>query len=122
MTKLTIDLYSVDMGIRSAIRTAFEGVGYSVTEYVDTSKPERVDINEVRQAGTVGRLNLPERVDAIVTKTSLNRAVEGLAATHGLRQSRNDVYCYVIPEALPALRAKLDKLGSLTIVGGDQAR
>lgn len=120
--KLRIDLYSVDMGIRSVIRSAFEGTGYELTEFTDTSKMLRDNVNEVQQPGTVGRLNLPQRVDAIVTKTGLNRAVEGLAATHGLRQGRNDVYCYVLPEAMPALRGKLSKLGSLVIVGGDQAR
>ncbi|MCG7607136.1 hypothetical protein [Mycobacterium sp. CnD-18-1] len=120
--KLRIDLYSCDMGIRSAIRTAFQGAGYTVTEHTDSSRPERVDINEVRQPGAVGRLSLPECVDAVVTKTGLNRASEGLAATLALKQSRNDVYCYVLPEALDALRTKLSKLGSLTIVGSDQAR
>lgn len=122
MDKSKITLYSVDNMIRSAIRTAFEGAGYELTEHTDASKPERVDINEVRQPGTIGRLTLPDRVDAVVTRTNLNKASEGLAATQALKQGRNDVYVYVLPEALDALRAKLEKLGSIVLVGSDQAR
>ncbi|AID58931.1 hypothetical protein PBI_GAIA_112 [Mycobacterium phage Gaia] len=120
--KLRVELYSVDLGIRSAIREAFTGAGYELIEWTDTSRPLRTDIDERQQPGAIGRLMLPDRVDAVVTKTSLSRSVEGLAATQGLKQGRNDVFAYVLPEALPALRAKLDKLGSLVIVGGDQAR
>ncbi|ATS92991.1 hypothetical protein SEA_SUPERPHIKIMAN_150 [Mycobacterium phage Superphikiman] len=81
-----------------------------------------MDLNEEQQPGTIGRLQLPERVDAVVTKTGLNARVEGLAASLALKQSRNDVYCYVIPEALDALRARLDRMGELVIAGGDQAK
>ncbi|WPH57792.1 hypothetical protein [Mycobacterium phage WXIN] len=121
-TKLKITLYSVDMGVRSAVRAAFEGAGYDVLEITDASKQPRVDINEEQQPGTMGRLALPDRVDAVVTKTGLNSKIEGLAATLALKQGRNDVYAYVLPEALNALRGKLDRLGELVIVGGDQAK
>ncbi|AAN12802.1 gp160 [Mycobacterium phage Omega] len=110
------------MGIRSAIRTAFEGAGYAVKEVTDSSRPPRVDIDEEQQPGTISRLRLPDRVDAVVTKTGLNSRVEGLAASLALKQGRNDVYCYVIPDALDALRAKLDRMGELVLVGGDQAK
>ncbi|AGS82447.1 hypothetical protein SEA_YEET_147 [Mycobacterium phage Yeet] len=120
--KLKVTLYSSDNGIRSAIRTAFSGAGYDLLEITDASKAPRVDLNEEQQPGTIGRLQLPERVDAVVTKTGLNARVEGLAASLALKQSRNDVYCYVIPEALDALRAKLDRMGELVIAGGDQAK
>lgn len=122
MDKLKIDLYSTSDQIRSAIREAFKGAGYEVIEHTDGSKPERMDITEVRQAGAYGLLTLPDRVDAVVTRTNLNKSSEGLAATLALRQSRNDVYCYVLPEAIDALRAKLSKLRHLVIVGSDQAR
>lgn len=119
-----IVLYSCSDQIRSAIRTAFEGAGYFVKEIVDASKgPTKNEaIHEEQQPGTAGRLNLPVRVDAVVTRTNLNRSSEGLAAVLALKQQRNDVYCYVLPEALPALRDKLDRLGSLVIVGSDQSR
>ena len=122
MSKLKVTLYSVDLGIRAAIREAFKGAGYELLEVTDASKQPRVDINEEQQPGTVGRLRLPHRIDAVVTKTGLNSKVEGLASTHALKQNRNDVYCYVLPEALDALRAKLDRLGELVIIGGDQAK
>lgn len=122
MSKQKITLYSADNGIRSYIRKAFEGVGYELLEVTDASKAERVDVNEERQPGTIGRLVLPERVDAVVTKTALNTRVEGLAASLALRQGRNDVYCYVLPQAIDPLRDKLDRLGELVIVGGDQAK
>ena len=120
--KLQVTLYSVDNAIRSAIRTAFEGAGYELTEWTDTSKPLRNDINEHQEPKAIGRLTLPDRVDAVVTRTNLNKASEGLAATQALKQGRNDVYVYVLPEALDALRAKLERLGSIVLVGSDQAR
>ena len=122
MSKLKITLYSADATIRSAIRTAFEGAGYDILEVTDASKPPRVDVNEERQEGTVGRLRLPDRVDAVVTRTGLNSKSEGLAASLALKQGRNDVYVYVLPEALDALRAKLDRLGDIVIAGSDQAK
>lgn len=120
--KLQVTLYSVDNAIRSAIRTAFEGAGYELTEWTDTSKPLCNDINEHQEPKAIGRLTLPDRVDAVVTRTNLNKASEGLAATQALKQGRNDVYVYVLPEALDALRAKLERLGSIVLVGSDQAR
>lgn len=117
-----ITLYSADNGIRSYIRKAFEGAGYDLLEITDASKAERVDINEERQPGTIGRLELPERVDAVVTKTALNTRIESLTASLALRQGRNDVYCYVLPQALNPLRDKLDSLGEIVLVGGDQSK
>lgn len=122
MSKLKVTLYSSDNGIRSAIRTAFEGAGYDVLEVTDASKPERTDINEERQPGTIGRLGLPKLVDAVVSTAAANKRSEGLAASMALMQNRNDVYLYVLPEALDALRAKLDRLGELVLVGADQAK
>lgn len=122
MSKLKITLYSADAAIRSAIRTAFEGAGYDLLEITDASKPERVGINEERQEGTIGRLRLPDRVDAVVSRSGLNSKSEGLAASLALKQNRNDVYVYVIPEAMDALRGKLDRLGDIVICGADQAK
>jgi DNA-binding response OmpR family regulator len=122
VTKQRITLYSADAAIRKAIRDAFEGVGYDVLEITDASKAERPDINEQRQEGTIGRLRLPDRVDAVVSRTGLNSKSEGLAASLALKQSRNDVYVYVLPEAMDALRAKLDRLGDIVIAGADQAK
>lgn len=120
--KQKITLYSCDNSIRCAIRTAFEGIGYDVTEITDAAKMERKGINEERQEGTVGRLNLPNRVDAVVSTSSANKRSEGLAASMALMQNRNDVYLYVLPEAINALRNKLDKLGELVLVGADQSK
>ncbi|WP_212808835.1 hypothetical protein, partial [Acinetobacter baumannii] len=75
--KLKVTLYSSDNGIRSAIRTAFSGAGYDLLEITDASKAPRVDLNEEQQPGTIGRLQLPDRVAAVVTKTGLNSWVEG---------------------------------------------
>lgn len=122
MSKLNITLYSADNGIRSAIRTAFEGAGYHLLEVTDASKPERTEINEERQPGTIGRLGLPKRVDAVVSTSAANKRSEGLAASMALMQNRNDVYLYVLPEALDALRTKLDRLGDIVLVGADQAK
>ncbi len=122
VTKQRITLYSADATIRKAIRDAFEGVGYDVLEITDASKAERPGINEQRQEGTIGRLRLPDRVDAVVTRSGLNSKTEGLAASLALKQGRNDVYAYVLPEAMDALRAKLDRLGDIVIAGADQAK
>ena len=122
MEKLKITLYSVDNGIRSAIRTAFTGAGYIVTEITDSSKLPRADINEKQQPGTFGRLNLPHKVDAVISTAALNRKTEGLAASLALKQNRNDVYPIVLPEAFDFLRARLANFGELTLVGADQAK
>lgn len=120
--KLSIRLFSVDMGIRSAIRTAFSGEGYEVLEITDSAKFSRDNVNEERQEGTIGRLNLPDNVDFVVTRSALNRRVEGLAASLGLQQRRNDVFAVVLPQALNFLRDQLDRRGSLVLVGADQAK
>lgn len=122
MTKLQITLYSVDDGIRSAIRNAFDGPNYSVTEITDCKKLPRADVNEQRQEGAMGRLKLPDVVDAVVTKSALNSKTEGLAATLGLKQGRRDVYPVVLPEAINFLRDQLSRRGSLVLVGSDQAK
>lgn len=75
-----ITLYSVDNAIRSAIRKAFEGDGYTVTEITDSSKFTRAGINEQRQEGAMGRLELPDNVDLVVSRAALNSKTEGLAA------------------------------------------
>ncbi|OMC55452.1 hypothetical protein A5747_13575 [Mycobacterium sp. IS-836] len=108
--------------MRSAIRKAFEGYQYHVIEITDCSKPPRVDINESRQSGAVGRLNLPDDADYVVTKSALNKKTESLAATLALKQGRNDVYPVVLPEAMDYLRTQLDRRGSLVLVGSDQAK
>lgn len=120
--KLEITLYSTSDTVRSAIRTAFKGSGYSVKEITDSTKAPRSDLNETQQPGTAGRLNLPDRVDAVVSVAALNAKTEGLAATLGLKQGRNDCYAVVLPEALNWLRDQLDKHGSLVLAGSDQAK
>ena len=122
MQKFKIILYSTSDGIRKQIRDAFKGYLYEVVEITDSVKAPRVNINEQQQVGTVTRLNLPHKVDAVVTTSALNSKVEGLAATLGLKQGRNDVYPVVIPEAMDFLRDKLAKHGELVLVGGDQAK
>ncbi|QRY51784.1 hypothetical protein [Mycolicibacterium septicum] len=120
--KLRITLYSTDNSVRSAIRTAFEGAGYHVEEVTDSTKMPRKDINEIQQDGAVGLLKLPDKIDGVITTSALNKRSEGLAATLGLKQQRNDVYVYVLPEALDFLRTKLSKAGELTLVGAEQSR
>lgn len=122
MNKLKITLYSVDDGVRSAIRKAFTGYAYEVTEITHSAGMGRARVNEEQQEGTTGRLNLPDRVDAVVSRAALNSRSEGLAATLGLKQKRNDVYAVVLPEALDWLRDQLSKRGELVLVGADQAR
>lgn len=122
MAKAKITLYSADNAIRSAIRTAFEGSAYHVLEVTDASKPERMDINEERQPGTVGRLVLPERIDGVVSRSAMNKRSEGLTASLALMQGRNDVYLYVLPEAMEALRNKQERLGDIVLAGADQAK
>lgn len=118
---LSIELFSCDDTIRSAIRTAFKGNQYSLTEITDSKKPPRTDINEQRQS-TIGRLDLPDRVDFVVSRSALNRKTEGLAATLALKQNRSDVYAVVLPEGLDWLRTKLDERQNLVLVGSDQAK
>jgi hypothetical protein len=122
LKKLKITLYSTSDSIRKVIREAFKGHAYTVNEITDSVKAPRVSINEEQQMGTVGRLNLPDRVDAIVSVAALNSKTEGLAATLALKQNRNDVYAVVMPEGMDWLRGKLDKYGELVLVGADQAR
>lgn len=119
---LNVTLYSADGAIRSAIRNAFEGENYHVVEITDSSKFSRPGINEQQQEGAVGRLRLPDTVDLVVTRSALNSRTEGLAATLGLKQKRNDVYAVVIPEAMDFIRDRLTKRGSLVLVGADQAK
>lgn len=118
----TITLYSCDIGVRAAIRNLFEGEAVEVFEVTDSTKFTRENINEQRQEGTIGRLNLPGNVDYVVTKSALNRKTEGLAATLALQQDRNDVLAVVLPEAIDFLRNQLDRRGSLVLVGSDQAK
>lgn len=121
--KLKITLYSTSATIRSQVRTAFEGHAYHVVEITDSVKATHTKgVNEKQQDGTIGRLRLPLKVDAIVSVSGLNRATEGLAATCALRQGRNDVYPVVLPEALDFLRDLLDRKGELVLVGSDQAK
>lgn len=123
MKKLKITLYSTSDTIRSKIRTAFEGHGYHVVEVTDSTKATQTKgVNEKQQAGAIGRLSLPDRVDAVVTASALNKQSEGLAATLGLKQGRNDVYAVVLPEALDWLRGLLDRKEELVLVGADQAK
>lgn len=122
MQKQRITLYSTSDTIRSAIRTAFKGHAYEVFEVTDSAKMPRPNINEQQQAGAVGRLSLPDRVDAVVSTAALNSKIEGLAATLGLKQGRNDVYAVVLPEALDWLRDRLSRQGKLVLVGSDQAK
>lgn len=122
MSKQKIVLYSCDLGIRSAIRKAFKGENYDVIEVTDGSKFARDGINEQQQQGAVGRLALPEDADYVISKAGLSSKVEGLAATLGLKQNRNDVYPVVIPEAMPFLRDQLDRRGQLVLIGADQAK
>lgn len=120
--KYKLTLYSTNDSLRAKIRDAFKGAAYEVVEVTDGAKIARSDINEVQQAGAMGRLQLPDKVDAVVSTTGLNSATEGLAATLGLKQGRNDVYAVVIPEAMDWLRNLLAKRGELVLVGADQAR
>lgn len=123
MKKQKITLYSTSSSIRAQIREAFEGYGYHVLEVTDSTKATKAKgVNEEQQDGTIGRLRLPEKVDAIISTSGLNRKTEGLAATCALRQGRNDVYAIVIPEALNFLRGLLDRHGELVLVGADQAQ
>lgn len=123
MKKLKITLYSTNDALRSKIRTAFEGHAYHVVEVTDSVKGARGgSVNEKRQEGAIGRLALPLKVDAIVSSSALNSKTEGLAATCGLKQDRNDVYAVVIPEAMDWLRDLLDRKGELVLVGSDQAK
>lgn len=117
-----IVLYSVDNAIRSAIRKEFEGDQHELIEITDSTKFGRPGINEQRQEGAVGRLNLPDNVDLVVSRSALNSRTEGLAASLALKQGRNDVYAVVIPEAISFLRNQLTKRGSLILVGADQAK
>ncbi|MBF4194600.1 hypothetical protein [Mycolicibacterium phlei] len=120
--KYKLTLYSTNDSLRAKIRDAFKGAAYEVVEVTDGAKIARSDINEVQQAGAMGRLQLPDKVDAVVSTTGLNSAAEGLAATLGLKQGRNDVYAVVIPEAMDWLRNLLAKRGELVLVGADQAK
>ncbi len=113
--KQKITLYSTDSALRSAIREAFKGSGYEVLEVTDSAKMPRAGINEEQQAGAYGRLNLPDNVDYVVTKSALNLKTEWLAASLG-------TYTVVIPEALNWLRDKLAKKGELVLVGADQGK
>lgn len=79
-------------------------------------------VNEEQQIGTAGRLNLPEKVDFVVSNTGLNKDSEWLAARLAIKQGRNDVFVIVLPEALDYLRDKLDLYGELVLVGADQAK
>jgi hypothetical protein len=99
---LPIRLYSTNVRIRSIIRDSFP----EVVEYIERD--------------VVGRIQLPDRVDAVVSYAALNSATEGLAAKLALAQRRNDVYAVVIPEGIDWLSNRLHKLGSLTLVGADQ--
>ncbi|MBB3752480.1 hypothetical protein FHT44_004992 [Mycolicibacterium sp. BK634] len=119
--QLKITLYSANDQIRSAVR-AFKSNVCQVLEITDSSKMPRVDLNEEQQPGTIGRLNLPDRVDAVISCSALNSKTEGLAASLGLKQNRNDVYAVVLPEALDWLKNKLDRHGELVLVGADQAK
>ncbi len=122
-TKLKITLYSTSASIRSQLRTAFEGHNYHLVEITDSVKATHTKgVNERQQDGTIGRLNLPLKVDAIVSVAALNRATEGLAATCALRQGRNDVFPIVLPEGLDYLRDLLDRKAELVLVGADQAK
>ena len=120
MKKLT--LYSVDSALRSAIRKEFAGDQCEVLEVTDSSKFARPGVNEQQQTASMGRLELPDTVDMVVSRSGLNSKTEGLAATLGLKQSRNDVYAVVIPEALDYLRSRLDRTDELVLVGADQAK
>lgn len=121
--KQKITLYSVNDALRSKIREAFKGHAYKVLEVTDSKKlTTTTGANVECQAGTVGRLALPDKVDAVVTASALNSRTEGLAATLGLKQGRNDVYVIVIPEALDYLRDMLARRGELVLVGADQAK
>lgn len=122
MSKLKVILYSCDMGIRSKIRTAFEGEGYEVIEITDGSKFAREGINEQQQQHALSRLDLPDDADYVVSTSALNRKTEGLAASLALKQGRNDVYPVVLPEAMSFLRDQLDRRGQLVLVGSDQAK
>lgn len=122
MEKLKITLYSTSDQVRSAIRTAFRSRTCDVLEITDSAKMPRVDLNEQQQPGTIGRLGLPDKVDAVVSTSALNSKTEGLAASLGLKQGRNDVYPVVLPEGLEWLRNKLDQYGELVLVGSDQAK
>lgn len=123
LKKLKITLYSTSDTIRSKIRTAFEGHGYHVVEVTDSTKATHAKgVNEKQQEGAIGRLSLPHKVDAVVSTSGLNSKIEGLAATCGLKQNRNDVYAVVLPEALDWLRGLLDRKEELVLVGADQAK
>lgn len=123
MNKQQITLYSTSDALRKTIRTAFKGAAYEVWEVTDGAKvTTTAGANVKQQPGTAGRLNLPDRVDAVVTNSALNSKSEGLAATLGLKQDRNDVYAVVLPEALDWLRDRLAKYGELILVGADQAK
>lgn len=123
MKKLKITLYSTSSSIRAKIREAFEGHGYDVLEITDSTKVTMAKgVNEEQQAGTYGRLKLPQKVDAVISTSGLNQQTESLAASFALNQGRNDVYAIVIPEALNFLRDLLDRKGELVLVGADQAK
>lgn len=117
-----ITLYSTSDAIRRTIRDAFKGAAYDVHEITDAAKVARGDINETQQPGANGRLALPDKVDVVVSTASLNSRSEGLAATLGLKQGRNDVYAIVLPEALNWLRDLLSKRSELVLIGADQAK
>lgn len=122
VVKQKITLYSTSDPLRSAIRKAFKGYGYVVHEVTDGMKLTRAGINEEQQVGAVGRLTLPDKVDAVISIAALNSKSEGLAATLALKQGRNDVYAVVLPEALDWLRDLLTSRGELVLVGADQAK
>lgn len=121
MKKLRITLYSCNASTRSVIRKAFKGFQYDVIEVTDSSSAVAAKPNERRQDAII-RLDLPDKVDFVVTTAALNSRTEGLAATLGLKQGRNDVYAVVLPEAMNFLREQLDKRGELVLVGADQAK
>lgn len=122
MDKRKITLYSANDQIRSAIRSNFKSDICEVLEITDSSKYPRPDLNEKQQPGTIGRLALPDKVDAVVSTSALNSKIEGLAASLGLKQGRNDVYAVVLPEALDWLKTRLERYGELVLVGADQAK
>lgn len=108
-----IHLYSTNATIRKWVRDTLGASKTIIVEHCGQGK-ERKGVNEVQQDSPF-LLKLPEQVDLMVTKTSLNFRNQIFAA-------QLNAMPVVIPEGEGYIRARLDKQGVLVIVGADQGR
>lgn len=109
----SVHLYSTNDSLRKAIREAFKGGKTIVVEHCVDKGRSRTGVNEVPY--TYGRLTLPEKADLVVTKSNLNSKMEWFAA--GL-----SAMVVVLPEGLPYVFKRLERVRALILVGADQGK